>query len=747
MTSEFETMFDETMFDDSNDSKVTKRIYSSYLLRPIQNDQKKSGDCELGNCKYLKQIIATLCIEEEKKINDKTYAKYLINSFHHVLLIHCNEFEEIYNILKKRYNINKSHDQMCQLSNCDMMKRTFRDRQSLADCELDVDTLYPNNNDSNDIITQQLIDTIHCYYFHSFDAGYRLNRDKIQEIEDKLKNEEKGTDEYYDVVVSELTKHIHNLNCTGCIRDKFILMPTEREEKQNKNGIFYSFAHRYFYWDFYKNNNDKYDPIISCKDQIQARQANSEYKLRDWFILSKFKSLKHEMLNNKICVISNKQWDIQYLKALSHLESDYFKSIRCKLKNDTVATKIYGIKYNCVITVSHVMAMMIYCNYDYLQSKLSETYRHIPFNETDDMLKLRHSNYYNLGKLLREVVECYGSSNEYIGNYVSFYHGISIQCNFQSINTSINGPLSTSTDITVAMNFATNRFEEKGMILELKLGYIGWNIGVSGSDNTVNNNYAFFECKVLSDYPAEQEIFFIGGMGQFKFQTIIDTTTAINYLYYIHAMGSIVEQLSYIGSRLYSDAKELSVLNRQQCTFRLLSHLFHKLYPDNQTFHPLKSLSKYVEQLLINHLGHVTYLMFPLIELNMFYDDNIDFKLIRMFFIDDNGWLKMDAITKIFVSLQKLVVQVDDSIIGNTSTFLSILDVLKNNKHNTLESIEVIYRTLSFGGDNVNLSEIVLIWKQEMYQVNWNMYLDEHENKIYLTKGANELDDIQQPLF
>eukprot|EP01084_Bolivina_argentea_P052484 96422_1 len=87
----------------------------------------------------------------------------LLNDFHHIMSVHSCDFEEIY----EKFIINEQ----CSTTQCLMLKRNQRDRSLETKNETLLTRLYFNEND---ILLQQLLDSIHCHYFHSFDIGYRL---------------------------------------------------------------------------------------------------------------------------------------------------------------------------------------------------------------------------------------------------------------------------------------------------------------------------------------------------------------------------------------------------------------------------------------------------------------------------------------------------------------------------------------------------------------------------------------------
>ena len=107
-----------------------------------------------------------------------------------------------------------------------------------------------------------------------------------------------------------------------------------------------------------------------------------------------------------------------------------------------------------------LFALMIYCNYDVVQYEFSKTFR----CDTD-----KHTNFWHLGRFLRTAVLEYGTTIK-AGVIKSFYHGISEKLLFQKIGyVKINSPLSTSSSIVVAANFAS----DNGLIIEFGAGWSG----------------------------------------------------------------------------------------------------------------------------------------------------------------------------------------------------------------------------------------------------------------------------------
>ena len=89
----------------------------------------------------------------------------LLNDFNHLLFNHDHQFEWIYVILC--YFRNK---QTCNGDKCISLRRNCRDRSRISKQDNILQQLYAGD----EVIEQQLVDRIHCYYFHSFDRGHRL---------------------------------------------------------------------------------------------------------------------------------------------------------------------------------------------------------------------------------------------------------------------------------------------------------------------------------------------------------------------------------------------------------------------------------------------------------------------------------------------------------------------------------------------------------------------------------------------
>eukprot|EP01084_Bolivina_argentea_P267729 454559_1 len=634
-------------------------IDSSYLLQ-IKEEKHNNEECNLQTCENLKRIAHmlkyyhyTVTEQKDESKNDVNvdinhiYNGYndvnvaLLNDFHHLLSVHVHQFEDIYKNLIKECN-----GKICSLKYCLLIRRNMRYR--LSDEPTDekaLQQMYFADNVS-DIVLQQLLDKIHCHYFHSFDTGFKLTRIEKEEIKVKIAE---CNENYTTLQHDRISESIHTIvgrkvkvcrNISGLERINFD-RSTKFRTDINYNELVYDHGIRFFYWKYYDGNSDSYDSALlngrwenSLYIKAGDQPANDGYVLKDWYIEKKYKNLQEELVNNKIFSIPKSDWDNLVYKAGLHLATDYAKEIRCTGHNRKL---IYEIPIGDPLKRQHLITMMAYCNKDMLQAKITETYRRMSSNEPDKSLIARHQNYAIFGRLLREFVECFGARATAVNHYCQqkLFHGINIKAKFATVKACFKGPMSATTDYSAAVNFSQNT----GLILEFSLS-TRW---VYGTQNMKDRN-PFIYCWWLSDYVNEMETFFIGGFSHVYISTII-ITPQTNYSAYICAIESICESID-AGIRLYGTKISKTIL---QLAFRLLSHELHYHDKRNPSYYEFKSLPKYVEQLFRNYCANLKCIFFwgagrqPKIQ-----------EILRSMFFYDNGWIKLNLLTNVFSSLNGL---------------------------------------------------------------------------------------------
>ena len=211
----------------------------------------------------------------------------------------------------------------------------------------------------------------------------------------------------------------------------------------------YSSGWRYFYWPLYADNEAEERVVFKGRSGTYVTESNPGYNLKDWFIPQKYKDLKEEALHNRCFPLSLFQWKMVAKKAEIKLhEWNKSKKSRKLLCNYGFSSQIWKESY-CIadgtpISLAHVIAILMYCNYTEASYEFSRTFRKISAIESDRVLKQRHSEVSIWGKLLREAIECFGEKVQERQDIKAFYHGVSREMVFPGTSIKLNGPVSTT---------------------------------------------------------------------------------------------------------------------------------------------------------------------------------------------------------------------------------------------------------------------------------------------------------------
>eukprot|EP01084_Bolivina_argentea_P112794 201137_1 len=657
---------------------IKDEVDSDYLLQPFNLHQLNKLKCKLRECVSLVRIINTLkqynlYIEQEqpaKLFSDDHKSSELLNDFNHLLLEHgnCDEFEYIYNRLVS------NNEAICSLAKCLVIKRNNRNRSATNNGKLKQLYFVTTNDDvSADIIQQQIVDRVHCHYLHSFDVGY-----KMSQTDRKLFCEELKTDEI-DNVMPDSNLRVFNeyinrkrrvLERTKTRNNKFMVIT---EEKKSEN---YSMGYRYYYWDHYKNNCNIYDDTFAIGSWM-TQPTNDQTTLGDWYIYNKYDTFQTETLQNEIYVTNRFEWNLLLQKAKYHLLTDHVRETYVCPRKDTA--KNYGMKYNDKIKGKHLIALMVYCNFETLQFKFTETYRLINEDKQNvKNMKDRHRNYFFLGKLLRECVECFGMNRKVDYNdTISLFYGVNKNFAFSSIFAFIKGPLSTTTDCCVAGNFCQNA----GMILNMNIKTAQWVFSYNDGYKAFTK-ISCFDCQWISDYSNEQEVLFIGGLNKIAINSIIDVSTGINYGSYLKGLKQMTYCMTH-GDWVENNIAITTI--EKKFVVGLMCHHLSKCCPKHKHARTFNNFPKYIQNIMQRHCGNIRDITF----LNR---DN-ESKLHEYLFKYDNGWIKLDLLLSLFPNLQVVeyhAEQISLSFLTQPDIYVSILSFVEKYKPKQLECIAIL---------------------------------------------------------
>eukprot|EP01084_Bolivina_argentea_P302242 521676_1 len=368
------------------------------------------------------------------------------------------------------------------------------------------DIIEPTNEeqiDSKYIARCEMLDKIHCFSQHSMDIGNILSAKEEHIIEQdgeenaKLINEQEVVNERW-IKLKIILSQKKNTNMLTTLKQRML-------RKYNQNMLISG-------WEF------KYD-IVAQEDE--EKKIIDEQHTNDVIVIyPKYRNLKEELTCNSISTISQIQFHTELEKAQIHWDTDYRK------------------EFHKPLLVKHVFALMIYCNFDELQHKFSNTYR----------IKqcLQHSNFYHWGKILKQAVLEFGISIRKRKVKV-FYHGIRellVPPNivgYLGKGIKIYCPLSTSSSMEVAANFTNN---SKGLIMQF---------------GGIRSRAKCFSVSWLSDYANEDEYLFLQNKDEFQVNNIIECKTGYEYKHILNGLKKMDAMLSI---DYYENDSTISVNNK-----------------------------------------------------------------------------------------------------------------------------------------------------------------------------------------
>ena len=217
----------------------------------------------------------------------------------------------------------------------------------------------------------------------------------------------------------------------------------------------------------------------------------SGYSRDDLYIeQAKFRDLREEALESGHCALDH--FDEMTFKAEELMKTMKVKGLKAKSYGHA---KHYGISDDAAITVKHIQSVLLYTDFTKLCSIFSGTLRAAHLCESLDSIKVRNASWFEMSKLLRETVECFGNMKptdiNQNGERGPFYCGVNRLMLVPSFGIRLCSPTSTSKESSVAIRFA----DTEGMVMRFN------------NESSVR----FFDCSYVSAYTEESERLFFGG--------------------------------------------------------------------------------------------------------------------------------------------------------------------------------------------------------------------------------------------
>eukprot|EP01084_Bolivina_argentea_P113062 201594_1 len=284
-----------------------KHIGSKHIIAS-KSKSDFDGCINMEECDSLHRIKDALIFYQQKKQNNdimKYYGKYkdLVNDYHHIILQHTStgnrnsdneNFAIIDAIIRKSIK--------CDIAQCKSYKRnhTIRGKQTTTGEHKEEDVM------------KKFMDSIHCYFVHSIDVGFRMQIEDDTKDDNKYDNDEidikLNEDLYKDTQIQKINDNFkkrreklaqingvqhekYNKFTTDISADYLQKEQVEVESKENKENndsdskikdeqlrqegekiTVYSFGYKFYYWNFYVD--------------------------REWFIPKEYSNFKEEMLQH-----------------------------------------------------------------------------------------------------------------------------------------------------------------------------------------------------------------------------------------------------------------------------------------------------------------------------------------------------------------------------------------------------------------------------------------------------------------
>ena len=668
----------------------------------------------------------------------------LLNDYHHIMYNHTvsnGDFEIFYNYICTKY----VQSQLCSIKTCKSFHRNYRNRSlyfKQSEYTENRAILYNGFTDAQEIYITKLLDRIYCFVLHSIDCGYKLTQKELTQIQTNIKAYNNGYNEN-DVnynreiidnelkatldVYNEKTLQFKNMDSHQKLQNNGnneVILNVDRfttkigqdddddEKKMEENTIqtAYSFGYAYKYWKNYENNK--------------------------WYIPSKYKNLKTEIVNNEILSLSMAQFNEEVKNAIDLINSKHGKKIKCKYlkeSNDPKQNEI-GLKEGGSISIDHMLSLIIYSNYKFLQQAFKQTFIKKSGNETNGDLIKRHSNFANFGKLLYESIHLFGTDISSKKD-LTFYHFLNKPIIFQHTFSYFYFPISTICNLESAIFY--HKLNGNDTLLKLDRPH----------DGVCYYNY--FECQWISDFSSQSEMIFLGSL--LKIRAIMNIKLFTNYSFYLN-ISYIMTQMVH-GAVLYEPMKKNEIY-----VTKTLRYLIENKNNDNNN----DNMDGYTVQ-LFNHFAlkmtdiHINLWLFELScyeisemgngagDKNIAYyllsedegnDGNYGYNIFKQFFITkDNKWINIDIICKIFKNCNNIFIYNGDwieqrlmrSIDVDTKFMDKLFEFLLSDNNNNLENI-YIYLPGSGNDDdndnNIDLNEILDKYKMKFSKIKWNLSIE-----------------------
>eukprot|EP01084_Bolivina_argentea_P204369 349013_1 len=478
---------------DKNDAYTPNNTYYDSKKNVKKHKLNKSyhkKKCSIDSCKSIKNLIDSMIWyqninKNSNKLLQYSY-KYLLDDFHHILHEHLsinhktiyeiqNEYENIYNEITKYIN-------ECDINKCVSYQRYSRDRGLDDEKE---SFLY---NDSQITFFIDTLDSIHCYFIHSYATCMRITLKYHKEF--NYDTNDLQTQRIKNMIYRHMKKNKIK-NWRNDIQSKFFTrlpstiktITTFRSDINISSAdvLSHYFGYKFYYHDYFRDiNSNDIGP-------------NTGYKIKNWYISNKYTNLKEEIINNRLYCLNINMMNNVTIKATKNCKCKYAKQL---YSMDCENSMFFKIKPNTNIKPENLMSIILFCDYYDLSFYFKSTFTKLNHIESHQQIKNRHREFWWFGKILCETVELYGTKISSNKTQI-FFHGVS-ECQFPTFSINCCGPINMTTMIEVSIkSLIEHNNNYNGILLEL----------------VTQNEFSYlksFDCSWLSCYGNENEYILFG---------------------------------------------------------------------------------------------------------------------------------------------------------------------------------------------------------------------------------------------
>jgi len=421
-------------------------------------------------------------------------------------------------------------------------------------------------NASEEVSVQKLLDKIYCHLILAFEAGYILTRHQILQIASKQIEESQQI--YYGHEQQGQQQQRNGHGHGDADKDDAIdsalqiivnITAEKRKTLQKVRG-----KRRMTYNKFVTqvpSDDDDDDELLLDDDsdvddekqapaprpaaeRIKAYEMDfgypfkywSSYRDNAWYVAAKYENLKSEMMRNTLCQLSYKQFEDDIKNAINFKNCKRGRKMKCHYTMHTYnepSERELKIKPLTPISIDHMLALLLFCNYDILRKHIASTYQKQSSSSTDADVRRRHSEYGHICRWLYEAIRLYGTDmaqqEPTQAMSVTFYHCFSRKVYFEESHCFFSYPASTTTSLSVINMYCPSTVYgddmSDGLLVQCR------------KNSEYEGDQHYVDCAWFSDHSYESEKLFLHIMLSFK--SILYPSLYHNYSQYLNAFTAL----------------------------------------------------------------------------------------------------------------------------------------------------------------------------------------------------------------